>query len=159
MSAAIEPIDSQICFALYAATHALTRAYRGRLAALGLTYPQYLTLLVLWEQDGLTVRTLARRLRIDSATLTPLLKRLEAAGFVRRRRSLEDERRVEVFLTEGAHAIRARVAEVQREVKRETGLDEAAYANLRRALNALVTGMSEEVAEPATADGHAVHGA
>lgn len=85
-------LESQICFALYAATHALTRAYRGRLARLGLTYPQYLTLMVLWEHEGPSVRGLARRLRIDSATLTPLLKRLECAGFVTRRRSREDER-------------------------------------------------------------------
>jgi len=142
MAVQTQPIDSQICFAVYAAMHALTRAYRGHLGRLGLTYPQYLTLLVLWEQDGLTVRTLARRLRIDSATLTPLLKRLESAGFVSRRRSLDDERRVQVFLTEQAHGIRSAVAEIQGEIRRVTGLDDAAYASLKRTLNALVVSMS-----------------
>jgi len=130
-------LDQQLCFALYAATHAVTRAYRVRLAELNLTYPQYLTLMALWETDGLTVRGLALRLKIDSATLTPLLKRLETAGFVTRKRSRDDERLVQVFLTDRGHEVRAPVASVQAAVARATGLDAPSSERLRAKLVAL----------------------
>src|SRR6476661_7262412 len=87
-------LDSQLCFALYSANLAMTKVYRRLLADLGLTYPQYLVMLVLWEGDGITVSSLGERLFLDSATLTPLLKRLQAAGLVLRERGLEDERQV-----------------------------------------------------------------
>ena len=92
-------LDRQLCFALYSASRAMTAAYRPILTELNLTYPQYLVLLVLWEQGRVTVGRLGERLQLDSGTLSPLLKRLEANGFVRRERSLDDERLVDVTLT------------------------------------------------------------
>lgn len=92
-------LDDQLCFALYSASRAVTAAYRPLLAELGLTYPQYLVLLVLWEEGHANVGRLCERLRLDSGTLSPLLKRLEAVGYVTRERSAEDERRVDVVLT------------------------------------------------------------
>lgn len=99
-------LDQQVCFPLYAASNALTRAYRPVLAPLDLTYPQYLVMLVLWERDGLSVGELGQRLRLDSGTLTPLLKRMEAAGLVNRQRATDDERRVEIALTAQGKALR-----------------------------------------------------
>ena len=101
-------LEDQLCFAVYQAGHAFTRLYRQVLAELGLTYPQYLVMLVLWERDGLSVKALGERLMLDSGTLTPLLKRLEAAGLVTRRRSREDERQVVLLLTEQGDALRAK---------------------------------------------------
>ncbi|MGU3667146.1 MarR family winged helix-turn-helix transcriptional regulator [Methylobacterium sp. A49B] len=92
-------LDNQLCFAVYAAAHAFGRAYRNLLGRYELTYPQYLVLLVLWEQDGLSVKEIGTRLFLDSGTLTPLLKRLEASGRVRRARDRVDERQVSIFLT------------------------------------------------------------
>ena len=92
-------VDGQLCFAVYSAAHAFGRAYRALLAAHDLTYPQYLVLLVLWEQEGLTVKEIGTKLFLDSGTLTPLLKRLEASGHVRRARDRADERQVSIFLT------------------------------------------------------------
>jgi DNA-binding MarR family transcriptional regulator len=91
-------LEHQVCFPLYAAARAVTQAYQPLLAPLGLTYPQYLALMVLWEQDGLAVKDIGARLYLDSGTLTPLLKRLEQAGLVRRVRAARDERVVEVFI-------------------------------------------------------------
>ncbi|AMJ63604.1 MarR family winged helix-turn-helix transcriptional regulator [Bosea sp. PAMC 26642] len=99
-------LDGQLCFAIYQASHAFNRVYRSVLADLGLTYPQYLVMLVLWECDGLTVKAMGERLMLDSGTLTPLLKRLEAAGLIRRERSREDERRVRLHLTAEGAALR-----------------------------------------------------
>jgi DNA-binding MarR family transcriptional regulator len=99
-------LDQQLCFALYAASRSVTGLYRPLLEPLGLTYPQYLVMLVLWEQDGITVRELGRRLQLDSGTLTPLLKRLQAAGLVNRQRRVADEREVEILLTEAGLALR-----------------------------------------------------
>ena len=100
-------LDDQICFALYAAHHAVQRLYRPLLDRLGLTYTQYLVLLVLWEQDGPSVKDLGARLHLDSGTLTPLLKRLEAAGLLRRERSTVDGRVVHVHLTDAGAALRS----------------------------------------------------
>lgn len=105
-------LDEQLCFAVYTASRALTRAYGPLLEPLGLTYPQYLTLLVLWEDDGVPVKRLGERLALDSGTLTPLLKRLEHQGFVERRRSTEDERVVNVFLTPSGRALKTRAKKV-----------------------------------------------
>lgn len=99
-------LDDQLCFALYAAARSVQKLYRPLLDEHGLTYPQYLVLLVLWEEDGLAVSAIGLRLALDSATLTPLLKRMESTGLVGRRRSGEDERRVEITLTEKGHALR-----------------------------------------------------
>lgn len=92
-------LDNQLCFALYSTSLAMTKVYKPLLDALGLTYPQYLAMLVLWERDGLTVSEMGERLYLDSGTLTPLLKRLEAGGFISRLRAADDERRVYITLT------------------------------------------------------------
>ena len=105
-------LDNQLCFALYAASGLVTRAYRPLLEPLGLTYPQYLVMLALWEQAPRTVKALGQALELDSGTLTPLLKRLEAAGFVTRTRDAEDERRVQIALTQAGEALREKAGEV-----------------------------------------------
>jgi DNA-binding MarR family transcriptional regulator len=105
-------LDNQLCFALYSASLAMTRLYKPLLDELSLTYPQYLALLVLWEQDGVTVSHLGERLSLDSGTLTPLLKRMEAQGLVSRLRDVEDERRVRVTLTPAGRKLKARAARI-----------------------------------------------
>jgi DNA-binding MarR family transcriptional regulator len=105
-------LDNQLCFALYSASLAMTKLYKPLLDELGLTYPQYLVMLVLWEGDGVMVSELGQRLSLDSGTLTPLLKRLEAAGLVSRMRAAEDERRVHIHLTAAGRKLKARAAKV-----------------------------------------------
>ncbi|MGC4805820.1 MarR family winged helix-turn-helix transcriptional regulator [Micromonospora sp. DT233] len=134
----------QVCFALYAASRALTDVYRPILDEFGLTYPQYLVLLVLWERDderdgehhdeAPTVSELGAALRLDSGTLSPLLKRLAAAGLVVRARSARDERRVEVGLTDTGRALRERMGDVPLRVALATGLTEAELVGLRDTL-------------------------
>ncbi len=99
-------LANQLCFAVYSTAHAFNRFYKPLLDKLGLTYPQYLVMLVLWEEDGLPVKEIGERLFLDSGTLTPLLKRLEAAGLVKRTRSKEDERQVIVALTPQGEALK-----------------------------------------------------
>ncbi len=99
-------LDAMLCFAIYSAGHAFTRFYKPRLEALGLTYPQYLVFLVLWQEDGLTVKALGDKLFLDSGTITPMLKRLSARDLVRRERDKVDERLVRIFLTEEGRAMR-----------------------------------------------------
>ncbi len=105
-------LDQQLCFALYSANLALHKVYRKLLNQLDLTYPQYLVMLVLWERDALTVSAIGERLFLDSATLTPLLKRMEAAGLLLRRRAAEDERKVIVALTDAGRALREKARTV-----------------------------------------------
>jgi len=105
-------LDNQLCFAIYSASLAMTRLYKPLLDQLELTYPQYLVMLVLWEQDGLMVSELGQRLSLDSGTLTPLLKRLEASGYVTRIRDVNDERRVHISLTTAGRRLKARAAKV-----------------------------------------------
>lgn len=112
MAAGALLLDNQLCFALYAASRAVVRAYQPLLQPLGLTYPQYLVMLVLWEEDGPSVKELGGRLELDSGTLTPLLKRLEAHGLVRREGDAEDERVVRVRLTDEGRALRRKAARV-----------------------------------------------
>lgn len=131
-------LKNQLCFALYAATNAITLSYRTRLNHIGLTYPQYLVMMVLWQADGLTVKSLAEQLHLDSATITPLLKRLEAMGFVHRRRNLSDERVVNIFLSDKGRAIEADVAAVQTVVACQTGLPDDDFVELRSTLHQLV---------------------
>ncbi len=132
-------LDEQLCFALYAASRAITNAYREGLAGLGLTYPQFVTLLALWETDDLGVRELGARLHLDSGTLSPLLKRLESLGFITRHRAEHDERRVQIRLTPAGTALQGPVLEVQRVVASQMDLtaDEAA---LLRALARRLSG-------------------
>ena len=105
-------LDNQLCFALYSASLAMTRVYKPLLDELGLTYPQYLAMLVLWERDGLMVSELGERLYLDSGTLTPLLKRLEASGFITRIRDVEDERRVHITLSAAGRQLKTRAAKI-----------------------------------------------
>lgn len=105
-------LDNQLCFALYSTSLAMTKLYKPLLEALGLTYPQYLVMLVLWERDGLMVSELGERLFLDSGTLTPLLKRMEAAGLIARLRAVEDERRVHINLTAEGRQLKALAAKV-----------------------------------------------
>jgi DNA-binding MarR family transcriptional regulator len=105
-------LDEQLCFALYSTTHAMNKLYRRVLQRLGLTYPQYLVMMILWEGDGLTVSAIGERLFLDSATLTPLLKRLESMGLLARERSAEDERQVMVRLTKEGRMLKRAAAEV-----------------------------------------------
>ena len=105
-------LDHQLCFALYSASLAMTRVYKPLLDELGLTYPQYLAMLALWQQDGLMVSELGERLFLDSGTLTPLLKRLEAAGLITRLRAVQDERRVHITLTAAGRQLKAQAAKI-----------------------------------------------
>ena len=116
-------LSNQLCFAVYAAAHALNKTYKPLLEPLDLTYPQYLVMLVLWEGDGLTVKELGERLFLDSGTLTPLLKRLEAAGRVRRTRDSVDERQVRITLTDGGRALRDKALTVPPMLFCATGMD------------------------------------
>ena len=134
-------LDNQLCFAVYAAAHAFGRAYRSFLNHHGLTYPQYLVLLVLWEEEGLTVKEIGTRLFLDSGTLTPLLKRLEAAGRVRRVRDRADERQVSIFLTETGRSLRGAMACLPLQVGGMTGMNWDA----RRDLLDLLRGLRDEL--------------
>ena len=136
-------LDSQLCFALYRASRAIVRAYAPLLEPLGLTYPQYLTLLVLWEEEKVSMKGLGRRLTLDSATLTPLLKRLEQQGLVARERSTEDERLVLVTLTKRGRALRLKARGIPSAMAcKVEGSDEALalvrIGRLRDERNALV---------------------
>ena len=105
-------LDNQLCFALYSTSLAMTKVYKPLLDELGLTYPQYLAMLVLWERDGLMVSELGDKLYLDSGTLTPLLKRLETSGYISRIRALEDERRVYITLTSSGRKLKTRAAKI-----------------------------------------------
>ena len=134
-------LDNQLCFALYSATHALTRAYRNALESTGITYTQYLVMLALWENNHLTVKSVADRLDLDSASLTPILKRLEVAGFLTRQRNKADERVVEIALTENGHALQDEVANIQKRVACQTGLPPDEFEVLKSSLHKLVETM------------------
>lgn len=129
-------LDDQLCFALYAASRAVTSRYRPLLDELGLTYPQYLVLLVLWQHGAVPIKDVGTALQLDYGTLTPLIKRLEAAGLVRRERSAEDERTVRVILTDQGDLLRERTRDVPPAIGAAMGLSseetEAAMALLRR---------------------------
>jgi MarR family transcriptional regulator, organic hydroperoxide resistance regulator len=109
-------LDNQICFAVYSASHAFNRVYKPLLDRLGLTYPQYLVMLVLWERDNIPLKDIGERLFLDSGTLTPLLKRLEATGLIKRTRSTEDERQVLIELTREGHALREKAGAVPQSI-------------------------------------------
>ncbi|MEU6877175.1 MarR family transcriptional regulator [Streptomyces sp. NPDC046712] len=130
-------LDHQICFSLHAATRAFNGVYRGALKELGLTYPQYLVMLVLWEHGELPVKGIGERLRLDSGTLSPLLKRLEAAGYVERRRSAEDERSVTARPTEAGAALREKALGVPKRIAAATGMELDEIRGLRARLDEL----------------------
>jgi DNA-binding MarR family transcriptional regulator len=135
----VQALDRQLCFALYAASRAMTRAYAPLLQNSGLTYPQYLVMLVLWELDGepAAVGAVGERLHLDSGTLTPMLKRLETLGFVSRRRDPSDERRVLIAATEAGARLRAELLPVPQAMVRRFDLDVAQIEQLRDQLVAL----------------------
>lgn len=130
-------LSDQLCFDLYAASRAVTGAYRPQLAALGLTYPQYLVLLVLWEEESATVRSLSQRLRLDYGTLTPLLRRMEAAGLITRQRVVGDERFVEVGLSQHGSELSAHAERLRCEMVALLDLDEEQITSLQATLRVL----------------------
>jgi MarR family transcriptional regulator, organic hydroperoxide resistance regulator len=130
-------LDNQLCFALYAASRAMTAAYAPLLDELDLTYPQYLVMLVLWERDGERVSQIGERLHLDSATLTPLLKRLESRKLIERRRSREDERVVEVFLSTAGKRLERKAADVPACMLEKVKLSVAEVTKLRAQVQAL----------------------
>ncbi|MBC6980187.1 MarR family winged helix-turn-helix transcriptional regulator [Caulobacter sp. 17J80-11] len=131
-------LDRQLCFPLYAASNAVTKAYRPYLAPLGLTYPQYLVMLVLWEGDGASLGQIGRRLKLDSGTLTPLVKRLEAAGLVKRTRSPGDERVLVVELTEAGRDLRVRAEAVPLQLAARLDMSPAVFERLKADLEGLI---------------------
>jgi MarR family transcriptional regulator, organic hydroperoxide resistance regulator len=135
-------VDRQLCFALYSASRAMTAAYRPILAELNLTYPQYLVLLVLWEEGRITVGGLGERLQLDSGTLSPLLKRLEANGFVRRERSSDDERLVDVTLTPAGRRLERKAQCIPEQLFSATGMSEQQAADLRDAVRHLTDALT-----------------
>ncbi|MFG2222527.1 MarR family winged helix-turn-helix transcriptional regulator [Streptomyces sp. NPDC048644] len=136
-------LDHQVCFSLHAASRAFGGVYRDALKDLGLTYPQYLVMLVLWEDGPRPVKAIGERLRLDSGTLSPLLKRLETAGLVRRERSTDDERSVTVRLTPDGEDLRERALPVPRRMLAATGLTLEELRTLRGLLGR-VTGALDE---------------
>ena len=130
-------LGNQLCFAIYSTAHAFNRVYKPLLDRLGLTYPQYLVMLVLWEQDGVAVKEIGERLFLDSGTLTPLLKRLEAAHLIRRTRSSEDERLVLIALTAQGQALRERAKAVPPAIFSASGCSLGELSSLRKSLVAL----------------------
>jgi DNA-binding MarR family transcriptional regulator len=135
-------LDEALCFALYGASRALTGFYRPLLDRLGITYPQYLVLLALWERDGIAVGVLAERVRLDYGTLSPLLKRLQTAGLINRERRADDERSVIVSLTAAGRALRARANCIPQEVVAATGLDAESFESLRETLQRLTAAVT-----------------
>ena len=127
-------LDRQFCFALYSASHAMTKTYKPMLDRLGLTYPQYLVMLVLWEQDAILVKDIGARLFLDSGTLTPLLKRLEGNGLVSRNRNPQDERQVRIALTDQGRALRRDAEAIPEQVLCASGQELAALGSMRKEL-------------------------
>lgn len=130
-------LGQQLCFAVYSVAHAFNRTYKPLLDRFGLTYPQYIVLLALWQKDGITVKTLGTELGLDSGTLSPLLKRLEAAGFVDRTRDKSDERQVLVSLTDKGRALKNEAFGILMEIGKATGCSRQEASALRDALQDL----------------------
>jgi DNA-binding MarR family transcriptional regulator len=132
-----------VCFDLYAASRAVTNAYRPVLGELGLTYPQYLVMIVLWEDGTRTVKELADSLHLDHGTLTPLLRRMESNGLLSRRRAATDERYVEIALTPGGDALRTHATRIHCDMKAALGFDDEQLAALQGVLRSLTASVSE----------------
>jgi DNA-binding MarR family transcriptional regulator len=137
-------VDRQLCFALYSASRAMTAAYRPILGEMNLTYPQYLVMLVLWEEERVTVSRLGERLQLDSGTLSPLLKRLEVNGFVRRARSADDERLVDVTLTPAGRRLERKAQCIPERLFSSTGITEREAADLRDAVRQLTDALNAQ---------------
>ena len=136
-------LDDQLCFALYAASRAVTARYRPMLDEIGLTYPQYLVMMLLWESDHQTVGQLGARLSLDSGTLSPLLKRLTAAGLVTRHRRVEDERSVAIALTDAGRSLRDRAYAISQDMICALRMDVDQFSDLKQTLNVLTQRVSE----------------
>ena len=139
-------LETQLCFAIYGAAHALTRTYKPLLEPLGLTYPQYLVMLVLWEEDDQPVRAIGDRLGLDSGTLSPLLKRLEQAGLVSRIRDSQDERLVRISLTPEGHDLARQAIDVTRAIAAATQCSLEEMEGLRDQLQALTGRLQKQPA-------------
>ena len=140
-------LDRQICFSLHAASRAFNGVYRLLLKELGLTYPQYLVMLVLWEQDGVPVKDIGERLFLDSGTLTPLLKRLEAAQLIKRTRGTEDERQVMIALTAQGHALKEKARTVPSSLLAASACSVAELSAMKNEIVALRDRLNEVVGE------------
>lgn len=138
------PLDRQLCFSIYGADLAINRTYKPVLDQLGLTYPQYLVLHALWEADGLTISAIAERLALEPSTITPLVKRLEAAGFLSRARNPQDERQVQVRLTDKGHAMREESACLGERLLAKAGMSLEELATLNRQVQRLRDALSSE---------------
>ena len=132
-------LEHQLCFALHNASRAITGCYRPLLDEIGLTYSQYVVMLVLWEHETIVLRELGTMLYLDSATLSPMLKRLERAGLVTRERGADDERMLHVTITDAGRRLRQRASAAQQAVEQATGLDQESLAALRDQLNDIAT--------------------
>ncbi|WEX78314.1 MarR family transcriptional regulator [Sinorhizobium numidicum] len=137
-------LGKQLCFAVYSAAHAFNRAYKPLLDRFGLTYPQYLVLLALWQQDSMTVKRIGEELGLDSGTLSPLLKRLEAAGYVTRLRDPADERQVIVSLTENGRDLKDEAFGILIEIGKATGCSLEEVGELREALHRLTQRLAND---------------
>ena len=135
-------LEDQLCFALYAASRSVTARYRPLLDELGLTYPQYLVMLVLWQQDSISVRDLGTALQLESSTLSPLLKRLEAGGLIRRERRTDDERSVALHLTEAGAQLQQRARSVPLAIGEAMGLSPEQHATARELLRLLTANVN-----------------
>ena len=140
-------LDNQICFAIYSAAHAFNRVYKRLLDQLGLTYPQYLVMLVLWERDGVPLKDIGERLFLDSGTLTPLLKRLEAAQLIKRSRSTEDERQVLIALTPRGQALKDKARAVPQSILAASACSIAELSAMKAEIIALRDRLSAAVGE------------
>jgi DNA-binding MarR family transcriptional regulator len=138
-------LDEFVCFAVYTTSHAFNRVYKPLLDALRLTYPQYLTMALLWRRDGQTVGNLSEKLLLESSTLTPLLKRLEALGVLRRSRDPEDERQVRVYLTDEGRALREKARSIPPCIQEASGMTPEEVHELRGKLVALRHGLERSV--------------
>lgn len=141
------PLDSQLCFSIYSTAIAVNRLYKPMLDNLGVTYTQYLALSALWEMDGLTISAIADRLALEPSTITPAVKRLEAAGFVERRRSTVDERQVEVYLTAKGSDLHAKTGCLTEALLRNSGFTIPEMIELNRKVQALRDGVSKALAD------------
>ncbi|EIT85679.1 organic hydroperoxide resistance transcriptional regulator OhrR [Fictibacillus macauensis ZFHKF-1] len=137
-------LENQICFKVYAAAREITKMYRSLLEDLNVTYPQYLVLLVLWEQELLTVKALGEKLYLDSGTLTPMLKRMETNGLIHRNRSQQDERSVMVSLTEEGKKLQEKAACIPQELIETIHIDKEELKMLHTSLGKILMGIQEE---------------
>lgn len=136
-------LDNQVCFSLYSATNAMVRAYRPLLNELDLTYPQYLAMLVLWESEGISVKTLGEQLHLDSGTLTPLLKRLETKGLVSRGRSETDERVRVLHTSKEGQELKQRAATIPEKMRCKLSIKPEAFAELKRLCDQAYVGLTQ----------------